>query len=103
MRLLRLLFVFLRIGVMGEMAYPANFFAHLLDSALELATAHQTAPSGWLAPRLERLAAARDPVGEAELMVVDPVIALACLAAGSEGAAAEGCRPAAAGDAAHAD
>jgi ABC-type uncharacterized transport system permease subunit len=37
MRFLRLLGVFLRVGVMGEMAYPANFFAHLLDSVLELA------------------------------------------------------------------
>lgn len=71
--------------------------------ALELTAAQRTAPSGWLAPRLERLAAAREPVGEAELMVVDPVVALACLAAGPEGAAAEGCRPVEAGDAAHAD
>jgi len=63
--------------------------------ALELASANRTAPGGWLAPRLERLAAAREPVGEAELMVVDPVVALACFAAGDEGAAAEGCRPAA--------
>jgi ABC-2 type transport system permease protein len=39
MRLLRLLWVFLRVGVMSEMAYPANFLAHLLDSALELGTA----------------------------------------------------------------
>jgi ABC-2 type transport system permease protein len=39
MRLLRLLWAFLRVDVMGEMAYPANFLAHLLDSALELGTA----------------------------------------------------------------
>lgn len=70
--------------------------------ALELASSQRTAPSGWLAPRLERLAAAREPVGEAELMVVDPVVALACLAAGPEGAAAEGCRPDGAEAAAHA-
>jgi viologen exporter family transport system permease protein len=62
-RVLRLLFVFLRVGVMGEMAYPVNFFAHLLDSFLELATAlaglalifaHTSTLAGW---RVEELAA----------------------------------------------
>ena len=39
MRVLRLMWVFLRVGVMGEMAYPVNFLAHLVNSALELGTA----------------------------------------------------------------
>jgi hexosaminidase len=70
--------------------------------ALELAASQRTAPSGWLAPRLERLAAAREPVGEAELMVVDPVVSVVCFAAGDEGAAAEGCKRPAEGAAAEA-
>ncbi|HQN96031.1 MAG TPA: family 20 glycosylhydrolase [Thermoanaerobaculales bacterium] len=60
--------------------------------ALELASSRLAAPAGWLEPRLARLEAARAPVGEAELMVVDPLVLLACLAAGPEGAAADGCR-----------
>lgn len=70
--------------------------------ALELAASRRTAPGGWLEPRLARLDAAREPVGEAELMVVDPVVALACFAAGNEGAAAEGCKRPAEGAAAEA-
>jgi ABC-2 type transport system permease protein len=38
-RYLRLWWVFLRVGVMGEVAYRANFFVHILQSALELGTA----------------------------------------------------------------
>ena len=61
MRLLRLLWVFLRVGVMGETAYPANFVAHLVDAALELGTAlaglalvfaHTTTLAGWRADEL---------------------------------------------------
>jgi ABC-2 type transport system permease protein len=56
MNFLRLLWVFLRVGVMGEAAYPANFLAHLVDSALELGTAlaglalifaHTSTLGGW--------------------------------------------------------
>jgi ABC-2 type transport system permease protein len=39
MRILRLFWIFLRVGVMGEAAYPANFLASLLNSVLEVATA----------------------------------------------------------------
>jgi ABC-2 type transport system permease protein len=39
MRLLRLFGVFLRVGIMRETAYPANFLAHLFDSAMEMGTA----------------------------------------------------------------
>ena len=39
MRYLRLLFTFLRIGVIGELAYRANFFFQLLESVIELGTA----------------------------------------------------------------
>jgi len=39
MRYLRLLWVFFRVGVMGELAYRANFFVQLFESILELGTA----------------------------------------------------------------
>lgn len=64
MKFFRLLWVFARVGVMGEMAYPANFLAHLLDSALELGTAlaglaiilsHSATLGGWRADELVAL------------------------------------------------
>ncbi len=64
MRFFRLLWVFARVGAMGEMAYPANFLAHLADSALELGTAlaglaivfaHTTTLGGWRADELVAL------------------------------------------------
>ena len=39
MRTLRLLWVFLRVGVMSELAYRANFFVRLFQSLIELGTA----------------------------------------------------------------
>ena len=90
----------------GRQCACASLSAALADvaaiglEALELASFHLAAPAGWLEPRLARLEAARAPVGEAELMAVDPVVSLACLAAGAEGAAAEGCRPRAGAEAA---
>ena len=39
MKTLRLLFVFFRVGVLGETAYRANFFFQLVQSLLELGTA----------------------------------------------------------------
>jgi len=56
MRVLRLFLVFVRIGVMGELAYRANFFVQLFTSLLELGTAlaglavifaHTTSLGGW--------------------------------------------------------
>jgi hexosaminidase len=47
----------------------------------------------WLLRRLERLEAAREPRGEAELMIVDPVRDLVCTAAGPSALAAPGCQP----------
>ena len=38
MRYLRLLWTFLRVGALGELAYRANFFIQLFESLLELAT-----------------------------------------------------------------
>jgi ABC-2 type transport system permease protein len=39
MNYLRLILVFFRVGIMGELAYRANFFVQMLQSLLELATA----------------------------------------------------------------
>jgi len=39
MRTFRLLWLFLRVGVMGELAYRANFFVQLFQSLLQLGTA----------------------------------------------------------------
>jgi ABC-2 type transport system permease protein len=39
MKLFRLLWTFFRVGVMGELAYRANFFVQLFESLLELGTA----------------------------------------------------------------
>ncbi len=39
MRRLGLLLIFFRVGVLSELAYRANFFAHLFESVLELGTA----------------------------------------------------------------
>jgi len=39
MRFLRLLATFVRVGVLGELAYRANFFFQLLESLIELGTA----------------------------------------------------------------
>ncbi len=56
MRYLRLFLVFFRIGVMGEMAYRANFIVHLFVSLLDLGTAlgglmivfaHTATLGGW--------------------------------------------------------
>jgi len=81
MRFLRLLWVFMRVGVMGEMAYPANFFAHLLNSALELATAlaglaiifgHTATLGGWRADELVALVAVYFLVGGVIGLVIQP-------------------------------
>jgi ABC-2 type transport system permease protein len=56
MRYLRLLVTFLRVGVLGELAYRANFFFQLLESVIELGTAlaglaivfsYTTSLGGW--------------------------------------------------------
>jgi ABC-2 type transport system permease protein len=39
MRALRLFWAFFRVSVLGELAYPANFFLQLFESLLDLATA----------------------------------------------------------------
>ena len=81
MRLFKLLWVFLRVGVMGEMAYPANFLAHLLDSALELGTAlaglaiifaHTATLGGWRADELVALVGVYFLVGGVIGLIIQP-------------------------------
>jgi len=81
MRLLKLLWVFLRVGVMGEMAYPANFLAHLVDSALELGTAlaglalvfaHTASLGGWRSDELVALVGVYFLVGGVIGLVIQP-------------------------------
>jgi hexosaminidase len=62
--------------------------------ALDLATAGETAARDWLDARLDRLSVAREPHGQTELMIVDPVVELVCAVALPSSLTAEGCRPA---------
>ena len=39
MKALKLFWIFFRVGVLGELAYPANFFLQLFESLLDLGTA----------------------------------------------------------------
>jgi hexosaminidase len=61
--------------------------------ALEVAVSGNTDSEDWLLARLERLEAAREPRGEAELMIVDPVRDLVCAAAGPAALDDAGCQP----------
>jgi ABC-2 type transport system permease protein len=81
MTFLRLLWVFLRVGVMGEAAYPANFAAHLVDSVLELATAlaglalifsHTATLGGWRPDELVALVGVYFLVGGIIGLVIQP-------------------------------
>jgi ABC-2 type transport system permease protein len=81
MRVLRLIWIFLRIGVMGEVAYRANFFAHLLESALELGTAmaglaiifsHTATLAGWGPDELVALVGVFFFVGGVIGLVIQP-------------------------------
>jgi len=81
MKFLRLLWVFLRVGVMGEAAYPANFVAHLVDSALELGTAlaglalifaHTSTLAGWRPDELVALVGVYFLVGGVIGLVIQP-------------------------------
>ena len=81
MRFFKLLWVFVRVGVMGEMAYPANFLAHLLDSVLELGTAlaglaiifaHTATLGGWRSDELVALVGVYFLVGGVIGLVIQP-------------------------------
>jgi ABC-2 type transport system permease protein len=81
MRLLRLLWVFFRVGAMGELAYRANFFLQLLESAVDLGTAlgglavvfsYTTTLGGWRPEEVAALVGVFFLVGGAIRLVVQP-------------------------------
>jgi len=81
MRFLRLLFVFWRIGILGELSYRSNFFFHLFESVLELATAlaglavvfsHTSTLAGWRADEIVALVGIYFLVSGAIRMVIQP-------------------------------
>jgi ABC-2 type transport system permease protein len=85
MRYLRLLWVFFRVGVMGETAYRDNFFAHLLESVLELASAlaglavifsHTTSLGGWKPDELLALVGVYFLMGGVIGLVIQPSMEL---------------------------
>lgn len=64
MHYLRLLWVYIRLGAMGEMQYRANFFVQLIDSVVKIGTAlgalaivfaHTTELAGWKIAELRAL------------------------------------------------
>ncbi len=74
------------------MSQDLSAVATLGLEALEIGVSGGAAASAWLPDALERLQQARQPRGEAELMIVEPVERLVCSAAGAAGRAEPRCR-----------
>ncbi len=81
MRLLRLLWVFFRVGAMGELAYRANFLMQLLESAIDLGTAlgglavvfsYTSTLGGWRPEEIAALVGVFFLVGGAIRLIVQP-------------------------------
>ena len=81
MRFLRLLFVFLRVGILGELSYRSNFFFHLFEAILELGTAlaglavvfsHTSTLAGWRPDEIVALVGIYFLVSGAIRMVIQP-------------------------------
>jgi ABC-2 type transport system permease protein len=81
MRYLRLVLVFMRIGIMGELAYRTNFFVHIFESLLELGTAlaglaivfaHTTTLGGWRSDEVVALVGVYFLVGGAIRLLIQP-------------------------------
>lgn len=81
MRLLRLLWVFFRVGAMGELAYRANFFLQLLESAIDLGTAlgglavvfsYTATLGGWRPEEVAALVGVFFLVGGAIRLIIQP-------------------------------
>jgi ABC-2 type transport system permease protein len=81
MTVLRLVWAYFRVGVMGETAYRANFFVHLLESVLELGTAlgglaivfsHTATLGGWRPDELVALVGVYFLVGGVIGFVIQP-------------------------------
>jgi ABC-2 type transport system permease protein len=81
MRFLRLLLVFWRVGILGELSYRSNFFFHLFESVLELGTAlaglavvfsHTATLAGWRADEIVALVGIYFLVSGAIRTVIQP-------------------------------
>jgi ABC-2 type transport system permease protein len=81
MRFLRLLLVFWRVGILGELSYRSNFFFHLFESVLELGTAlaglavvfsHTSVLAGWQPDEIVALVGIYFLVSGAIRMVIQP-------------------------------
>jgi ABC-2 type transport system permease protein len=81
MRTLRLLFIFVRVGVMSELAYRTNFFVQLFESLLELGTAlggmavifsHTATLGGWRPDEILGLVGVYFLVGGAIRLLIQP-------------------------------
>jgi ABC-2 type transport system permease protein len=81
MRYLRLWWVFIRVGIMSEVAYRANFFVNMLQSVLELGTAlaglaiifsHTATLGGWQPDELVALVGVYFLVGGVIGLVIQP-------------------------------
>jgi len=81
MSLLRLVWIFFRVGVMGELAYRANFFMQLLESAVDLGTAlgglavvfsYTATLGGWRPEEVAALVGVFFLVGGAIRLIVQP-------------------------------
>jgi ABC-2 type transport system permease protein len=81
MRFLRLFLIFFRVGILGELSYRANFFAHLFESVVELGTAlaglavvfsHTSTLGGWRPDEIVALVGVYFLVSGAIRMVIQP-------------------------------
>ena len=81
MRFFRLLWVFFRVGAMGELAYRANFFLQLLESAVDLGTAlgglavvfsYTATLGGWRPEEIAALVGVFFLVGGAIRLIIQP-------------------------------
>jgi ABC-2 type transport system permease protein len=81
MRFLRLLLVFWRVAILGELSYRSNFFFHLFESVLELGTAlaglavvfsYTTTLAGWRREEIVALVGIYFLVSGAIRMVIQP-------------------------------
>jgi ABC-2 type transport system permease protein len=81
MRYLRLFWTFFRVGVLGELAYRANFFIQLFESVLELGTAvaglavifsYTTTLGGWTPDQVLALVGVFFLVGGSIRLVIQP-------------------------------
>ena len=77
---------------MEPMSAALRVVATIGLEALDVAEEDDALDVDWLQPRLERLRAASKPHGQTELVIVEPVTRLVCIAAGPAGLSAPSCR-----------